>query len=325
MLLFMRLFYEDRTLTLQKRTPLKKKKPERRSAKPLVFIILLVCVTLAVLYVLRFFHRDTHLEERLVANVNSYLHTVPARDVWWLRAPPEISDETYTLFERKRSEILAIINSYRTVSPLAARVCERAASMPLAVITDTVTNISVVVGGEGVLAAAIPRDTAESFKRVMKVEELFYFLRDQNCLFFPALQLAPPFFACAFMHEFGHSMMAMDHASASHTEEEVLMHALSYAVLRKGVPSYQAHIEQLARRSGCRNFKECLASVTPDDLRALDRMVHGREYGKEAARYSVMQHLNTIGFTYVDEHSLPKSMKGEVYEWLGRVSGARKN
>lgn len=281
---------------------------------------------LVVIWMSVYFGRsDKRLETRLVATVNGYLRSLPANDIWWLETTPVYSEESRQLFERKRIDVLSIIEKYRTVSAFASRICEHAKEMPLAaVMRGDVKKVHIFAAGNGFLITAVPRDMYDSVSQFLKGKSggtTFQFSLDNRCVFFPAMQMSESFFASTFMHEYGHGIRAMiDKDVGTRTEEEVLMHELTFAVLSHGIPAYRQKITHIATRDKPRTFKQAIAHVTAEELHELDVLVHGLRYGKEVAKYSIMQHLHSIGFVYAERKGLPTSVKGQVYDWVSAAS-----
>lgn len=304
----------------------KQKKSEQTKRTLKVVIGSVLGVSAAVLVFFYVGYSAERLEKRLVTTINGYLRSLPANDVWWLETTPSYSDASRVLFEKKRAEILAGIEKHRSVNALTARICDYAKEMPLASVVrrGEVTKVNVFAAGNGFLITAVPRDMSVSVSQFLNRTgggTTFKFSPENRCVFFPAIQMSEPFFSSIFMHEYGHGIRAViDKNVGTKTEEEVLMHELTFAVLSHGIPAYQEKIAGIAARGNPRTFKRAIARVTADDLRELDILVHGVAFGKEVAKYSIMQHLFSVGFAFVERRGLPGTVKGEVYEWMNTIN-----
>jgi hypothetical protein len=225
---------------------------------------------------------------------------------------------------------LAIItNSLRetkAASPLAKQIVEKFPSFFTTVFYNGAA-VATVEGGLGKDELSNKQEvcfiTAEDFRKGDFPSSLFY-RRDWGTVMMAGQNWPNPYFASVLMHELGH---AYRHKVEGHSDpmfsrawltEEVDMHELQAQVLAHATDgAYSNAVDRIIDQySQAQTPASLLATVTSEDLRALDSIIGVGKEGRAIRGATLAEHIAILGFRFIDRKGGRLDDKIEHYRWI---------
>lgn len=268
------------------------------------------------------------LRKMLQTNCGAYLDSLPVTDGWWLieTPPPNDINLAYSL-ETALTNVQNAILRMKGASPLADEIANTYQNFFMTVYMSN-TSVHTYAGIRKVSLedlrskqeiCFIPR---EEFGRHKFVSILSY-SPHRKAVMVGCVDFSEPFFSGVLSHELGHAYRHrqgtnhIPHTIGQHLEE-VEMHELEAKVMdRQTKGAYSGLLKQIVSKyPDAKTPEELLASVSPQDFIALDKVI-GLEFSPFNVRsLACMEHMSMLGFVYIDRKSGSVEDKVKHYRWL---------
>ncbi len=245
-------------------------------------------------------------------------------DGWWIKTSPLATIETQQLLEKKKNEILGILQKNRGISAQTERIASRFKEFRTAVFIDgevrhlNEKGIEVPLKATAIEICFMPEDRARR-----NLEYSFEWRPHMNTVVAPAYEYPEKLLAAILYHELGHALLHNKNDSGGHLvadseekvlAEEVLMHQFSGDILNSltGGAYYRKIDEILQRRPTEKRFERILTAITAEDREAFDAMFGC--VGKESpSKMLASNYCMIIGFRVCERCGLGVGGKIAVY------------
>ncbi len=251
-------------------------------------------------------------------------------DRWWLEsASPGNPSNLADLIEHERQTLLAILDKYKSASPLAGQVQGRFRELYVTVAKDGYSfqdSKSSDGAPRGTEVCFIPRGQFSKNE-----PSSLYWDGGWKAVKIAALEWPERLKAGVLFHELGHGLYEGNpkyrpEVSSAPTngvftdvsvEEEVIMHELELAVIDKASDgAYLSTLRAIVRKHNAANWRSLLGLVTVEDLHSLDQVIGSENYGLATAQVVCAQNLLALGFCQIETDRALDTEKPAVYRWL---------
>ena len=160
------------------------------------------------------------------------------------------------------------------------------------------------------------------FRKGRMPSSLFY-RKDWNAVMMGAVCWPKIMFHGVLMHELGHALENKREGQPANFsrkwfEDEVTMHTLEAAVLDYETDNRYSKqlLEIYKRHQSVTSSTQFVASVSVEDLLALDRIIGIQDCGNDVRGAACSQHIIMLGFAYIDQKNGSTDDKIAHYRWI---------